>query len=53
VVHNIALPSYRSISELIGQYGGFFAETEYINKKYLLENPADHVKHKEDDALTN
>lgn len=53
VVHNIAIPSYKSSSELISNYSQFFLEVEIINKNYQLENPADHFKHKEDDVLIN
>ena len=53
MVHNIAIPSYKSTNDLILEYNQFFLESETINKKYQMENPADHIKHKEDDVLMN
>jgi hypothetical protein len=36
VVHNIAIPSYKSVVDLVSEYSEFFLETEAINKKYQM-----------------
>lgn len=38
---------------MTAEYSQFFLESETINRKYQMENPADHIKHKEDDVLIN